>query len=101
MRNGNVYVQFLGHIVRQSEKAIYFSALKPEGDFHPPEWLPKSQCMSIKETFDELEGTYDVLMISEWILSQKAGMLEAQREQARPKPKEIPRANIFDDDIPF
>jgi len=112
MRTGNTYVSISGKITRTSDKAILFSPLLKDSSFGKAEWFPRSQCLSVKESYDEIEGTFDILMASEWILGQK-GMLKIAQEQkipAPPTPKPAVPAppglsstpsSAWDDDIPF
>lgn len=68
-RLGNVYRALSGQITRETDKAILFMLITPEGA--KSEWFPISQTSSIHRTYDEIEGTFDVVMFSEWLLGQK------------------------------
>lgn len=68
----NVFRAVLGQIKRETDKALLFQPVKLSGEFvGDPVWFPISQLKVIHRTFDEIEGTFDVLMASEWILGQK------------------------------
>lgn len=80
MRHGNaapnVYRSLIGQIKRKTDKAVLLIVHDQEGnpvvinDKAVEEWFPISQCSSIHEGYDEIEGTFDVLMLPEWILTK-------------------------------
>lgn len=123
MPYNNIFVSVQGQILRTSPKAIEFKVACPDGSFLAPEWFPRSQLSSAPiEAYDEIEGTFDILMASEWIvgqkkltahvLAQKAGLNGEKKSfldtpeppapyASAPKPAHNPVFSDMDDDIPF
>lgn len=122
----NVYRALEGQHLGETEKAVKFKLHAP-GNIKDGEiqWYPLSQITSIHRCYDEIEGTFDVLMISEWLLGQK-GLLsaslstnpatknaptvpaksEAEKKYDKMKHNRLPYKDdegpvIQDDDIPF
>lgn len=80
-RTGNIYRALSGQILGETEKAIRFQVHAPDHTKHgSTEWFPISQMASIHRCYDEIEGTFDILMLSEWILGQKS-MLQASADK--------------------
>lgn len=75
MRAGTVLRSISGQITRETDKAILLQVNDQKGDFQKSVWFPLSQLGSIHRTYDEVNGTFDVLMASEWILGQN-GVLQ-------------------------
>lgn len=74
-RARSVFRSLQGQIKYKTEKALLFIVTRksPTGDSLLPEemWFPLSQLSSIHEAYDEINGTFDVIMASEWILGEK------------------------------
>lgn len=126
MSRNTIFRALSGQILGETEKAIRFQVHAPEHHKHGhTEWFPISQMASIHRCYDEIEGIFDILMLSEWILGQKS-MLQASVEKnpalipvpytSAPKREPTQQANIYspaqtradrlqfkadEDDIPF
>lgn len=78
-----VYRALSGQIIRETELAIQFTVHAPLSQANGnTEWFPKSQLSSIHRTYDVVEGTFDILMASEWILGQKNCLMASQTQAA-------------------
>jgi hypothetical protein len=73
-RAGTVYRSLQGQIKRKTEKALLFIVQRDPEQLAEEVWFPLSQLSSVHEGYDEINGTFDVIMASEWILGEK-GML--------------------------
>jgi hypothetical protein len=68
-----VYRGLEGEIVKETEKAILFRAInKRTGEEVKQAWFPKSQLASFGGRYDEVDGTFNYILASEWILGQNA-----------------------------
>lgn len=70
-RTPNVYRSLQGQIKRKTDKAVLFQPHRADGKLEEELWFPLSQISSLHETYDEINGTFDVIMASEWILGTK------------------------------
>jgi hypothetical protein len=67
-----VYKAIEGQIAFETEKAIQFKVINKEtGQVIKTEWFPKSQLATVHRSYDEIEGTFDIMLATEWILGQK------------------------------
>ncbi len=105
--HNNVFRAIQGVIKRESEKAILITLHAPENSHHQKDfWFPISQLNSIHRCYNEEAGTFDVLMTSEWILTQK-GLITATvvgNPALESKPVATPtdlNTPSVDNDIPF
>lgn len=71
MSLNSVFRSLQGQIKRKTEKAVLFQPMPDDLTFREAAWFPLSQLSSLHEAYDEINGTFDVLMASEWILGQK------------------------------
>lgn len=68
----NTYRALEGEIMVETDKAILFRVVnKSDGSTIKQEWFPKSQLASFGGTYDEIEGTFQFILASEWVLGQK------------------------------
>ena len=68
-----IYQALLGKVKRETAKATLFELVhpvtfKPVGELI---WFPISQCAELRKEHSELDGTFDILVPSEWILKEK------------------------------
>lgn len=92
-----IYRALEGRIDRETEKAILFTAInKQTGEEFKAEWFPKSQLVSFGGTYDEVDGTFNYILASEWILGQKALLSKSiPRDLIKIIPKEsVPSSKI-------
>ncbi len=76
-----VYRALSGQIKHETGKAVLFQIHAPShADNNKQIWFPLSQLASVHRCYDESDGNFDVLMVSEWILSTK-GLLSAATEK--------------------
>lgn len=66
-----VYRSLQGQVKRETEKAVLFVPHRPDGQLEEELWFPLSQISSIHKAYDEINGTFDIIMASEWILGVK------------------------------
>lgn len=93
-----IYRALEGRIDKQTDKALLFTAInKQTGEESKAEWFPKSQLVSFGGTYDEVDGTFNYILASEWILGQKALLSKSiPRDLIRIIPKEsVPPAAKF------
>lgn len=92
-----IYRALEGRIDKQTEKAILFTPInKQTGEEFKAEWFPKSQLVSFGGTYDEVDGTFNYILASEWILGQKALLSKSiPRDLIKIIPKEsVPSSKI-------
>jgi hypothetical protein len=65
-------VRFYGRILGESDKAIKFKIFDVSLDIQDQiVWFPLSQTRSIHRTYSAINGTYDEIVVTEWIARQK------------------------------
>jgi hypothetical protein len=93
MAYNNVYRGLEGEIIKDTGKAILFRVVDPKtSETIKQEWFPKSQLSSFGGKYDEVDGTFNYILASEWILGQKSLLsLSVPRDLIRieGKPKEL------------
>lgn len=92
-----VYQTLVGRIVKETEKAILFSVVDKETlKTIKQEWFPKSQISSFGGIYDEIDGTFQYILASEWIIKEKGlinntdkniGAISSKPSSLTPTPK--------------